>query len=224
MSISVAIVEDNTTICNYLADIVSKSPLCKLEGTANTVKSAQNLISSKKIDVFLIDLGLPDGSGIEIIKEALKANPLSKCLVLSTFGDLSHVMKSLEAGATGYIQKGEMPSDIVSKIVEIFNDTSPLSSTIAKLLIRKITQNQVQENIKLNKDHQLSKNFGITKREIEVLNAITSDLSIKEIADSLDLSKHTVNQHLRNIYAKLGVNSRLAAINLVKKYIFNESI
>jgi DNA-binding NarL/FixJ family response regulator len=218
MAITVAIVEDDVSIRNYLTDAINQSPLCKLEGVAHNLFSANELIRTKTADVFLIDLGLPDGNGIEIIKQVVVNNPLSQCMVLSAFGDIRHIITSFEAGATGYIHKSEMPEDIICKIVQLFNGTSPVSSNVAKLLIQKAITKPTESNNDLQRNQDLREMLDLSKREMDVLNALTSNLSVKEIASSFDISKHTVNQHLRNIYSKLGVHSRISAINEVKKY------
>jgi DNA-binding NarL/FixJ family response regulator len=218
MSISVAIVEDDISVRNYLTDAIRESPLCKLEGVAHNSYSANELIKSKTADVFLVDLGLPDGSGIDIIKQIVATQPSSQCMVLSAFGDVRHIITSFEAGATGYIHKSEMPADIISKIVQLFNGTSPVSSNVAKLLIQKAITKPTKNSNDISRNQELREMLNLSKREMDILNALTSNLSVKEIASSFDISKHTVNQHLRNIYSKLGVHSRISAINEFKKY------
>lgn len=216
MAISVIIIEDDSNIREYLSDAITSSPLCQLLGSAKNLQEGLDLVVRVKADVFLIDLGLPDGDGLDIIKQVAKIQPEAQSLVLSAFGNMRHILSSFEAGATGYIHKSEMPADVVKQVVQVFNGTSPVSSNIAKLLIQKILQPEHSDEAQKSKALQQALN--LSNRELEILNALKSSRSVKEIASAFNISKHTVNQHLRSIYSKMGVRSRMSAVNEAMKY------
>jgi DNA-binding NarL/FixJ family response regulator len=141
--------------------------------------------------------------------------PAAQCMVLSTYGDVRHIVDSFEAGATGYIHKSELPQDIISKIVQLFNGSSPVSSNVAKLLIQRLLGTTMKNKSELSRE--LRENLDLSSRETDILYALNSSLNVKGIANHFGISAHTVNQHLRSIYTKLGVHSRVSAINTLKQ-------
>lgn len=216
MAILVAIIEDDNIVRHHLAKVINESSSCELSGIASNWLTALQLINEKETDVFLIDLGLPDCDGIELIKIITNKYPNSQSMVLSAMGDVKHILKSFEAGATGYLLKNEHHDNLIEKIIQLHNGTSPVSASVARILIQKIIITSSPQKSDILKE--LNETYDLSRREIDIFLALDSNMQVKDIARHFNISKHTTNHHLRNIYKKLGVNSRMAAINEIKKY------
>jgi DNA-binding NarL/FixJ family response regulator len=159
------------------------------------------------MDVLLVDLGLPDGSGIDMIRAAHKKWPACSIMVFTTFGDEQHVMQSLQAGATGYLIKDSSEQSITTEIRNLYQGGSPISPLIARqILIRFMHPPQPLKPT--DNTHRVS----LSPREMEVLQLITKGFNYDEIAALLSVSRHTVLTFVRRTYNKLEVNSKAAAI------------
>jgi DNA-binding NarL/FixJ family response regulator len=108
----------------------------KLVGVAANKREAQALIEKENFDVMLIDLGLPDGNGIELIRQVSAKKPDADIMVVTVFGDEQHVVSSIEAGATGYILKDSTPADVISCIRLLRAGGSPVSPVVARSVLR----------------------------------------------------------------------------------------
>ena len=211
MAISVAVIEDDPVVSKYLATMISSSPLCELAGAAANKTQAYELIARNAADIYLVDIGLPDVSGIDLMKKIKLECLDSHVMVLTSLGDMRHVLHSIEAGAAGYLLKDDQPDELVAKLVSLYNGNSPVSPGVAKLLIKKIANAESQEASGPNPQAVLK--FGLSKREVQVLQELRSPNPVKLIADRLNISYFTVNQHVRQVYRKLEVNSRTAALD-----------
>jgi len=196
------IVEDDNDIRNHLKNIVSADVSFQLVGSANCLDEGMDCLAQTSPDVLLVDLGLPDGSGIELIRAARRLKKPSECMVITIHADQHHLMRALEAGATGYLLKDALPEDICSTIIDLVHGGSPISPLIARALLKRFKP--------ATPDSTLVEH--LTNREIEVLKGMTLGLTRKEIAQKLSVSVHTVHSHVKNIYGKLEVNSNIGAI------------
>lgn len=213
MSIAVAIIEDDPFIRKSLCDVINTSTLCAIVGTAGHRSEAMALIAENKADVYVVDLGLPDVDGIELLS-LIKANCLNaRSMVLSTLGDPKHVNLAIKAGASGYLLKDTKGADLVEKIVNLYNGASPVSPQVAAVLFKRIASEGDPRQILAERDESIAR-YQLAPREVEVLDCLTEGQPIQLIADQLGISTHTVNQHLRNIYRKLDVRSRAMAVSV----------
>lgn len=209
MTLSVSIIEDDAQIRAHLVQLIDASNRCNLIGSAGDGAEARTLISQNKTDVYIVDLGLPDVDGVDLIALIKSSCPTARSLVLSTFGDTKHINRSIRAGASGYLLKDESNSALIDKIITLHNGESPVSASLVKLLFQQIVfQDEGKESTK-----SFSK-FAFAPRELEVMHFLILGLSILKIGDKLCISSHTVNQHLRSIYRKLDVHSRAMAVNV----------
>jgi DNA-binding NarL/FixJ family response regulator len=154
-------------------------------------------------DVLLADLQLPDGSGIDVIRWLRQHAPAAEAMVISVFGDESHVVAAIEAGATGYLLKDASAEEIADGIRRLIEGESPISSAIARHLLRRFQPAPAAVSERVSP---------LTQREGEVLQLIAKGLSYQRIADTLTMSPHTVTTHIKQIYRKLAVNSRGEAV------------
>lgn len=149
----------------------------------------------------LIDLGLPDGSGVRLI-EALRAQPVPVlCIVATVFDDDAHLFPALRAGADGYVLKDQTPEALADILRGIAAGQPPLSPSIARRLLRHFQPEPVSA----------PEQEALTARETDVLRLIAKGLTVVEVAGMLELSRHTVAGYLKAIYRKLSVNSRAEA-------------
>lgn len=203
----VLLVEDNEPTRERLAGVITKTPGLELIGEAGTLALAQALLRQELPDVLLTDLGLPDGSGIELIKEVRSASQNVEAMVISVFGDERNVIAALEAGAAGYILKDDSLEQIGGSIQQLLDGGSPISPSIARHLLRRFQKPPEPEE-----DTAEVAKSPLSARETDVLTAVAKGYTYNEIADILNISFHTVSSHIKHIYRKLEVSSRSEAV------------
>jgi DNA-binding NarL/FixJ family response regulator len=201
---SVFVVEDEQHTRAHLCRAIEALPDLRLIGAAGSCAEAREAFAKEPPDVLLTDLGLPDGSGISLIREALAIRMDTLAMVITVFGDEKNVLRSIEAGASGYLLKDGTIEDIGASIRQLLDGGSPISPSIARYLLRRFQQPQKKVS-----DEDKPK---LTGRESEVLKLIAKGFSFPEIADLLSISVHTVTTHVRKLYKKLQVNSRGEAV------------
>ena len=165
-------------------------------------------LASEVPDVLLVDIGLPDMSGLEVVRFAAARYPACDVLIISMFGDEANVLAALEAGARGYLLKGSLSRDITLDIRDIKNGGSPLSPVIARQVLRRLREVSPKTEPNDAKDEETS----LSPRETEILNAIARGFSYAETAAALDINVTTVHTHLKRIYTKLAVHSKTEAV------------
>lgn len=203
MTYSVLIVEDRGEIAKRLSDTVAKNDELEVVGIASTVDCGLKLLSEFQPRVVLVDLGLPDGSGVEIIRAVAEATWQCDALVISIFGDEKRVVEAIRAGAKGYVLKSGGLDNINTDIISLINGGSPISPAIARHLLKLLNQQDDVDSLT---------NFELTGREVEILRAVAQGYKRKEIGAQLDISTGTVGNHIHNIYRKLNVGSNIQAV------------
>jgi DNA-binding NarL/FixJ family response regulator len=204
---TVMVVEDDPAFLARFCRIVAQSSELSLLAAVSDLASARRALEHQAPDVLLTDLGLPDGSGIELIRETSARHPATDIMVISVFGDEEHVLASIEAGATGYILKDSLPEEFVNLIAELRAGGSPISPLIARRLLKRFQPRK--EPVDPAPEASAP---GLTPRESEVLALIAKGFSFGEIARLLEVSPHTVTAHVKKIYQKLAVHSRGEAV------------
>ncbi|MDP9901049.1 response regulator [Variovorax ginsengisoli] len=206
--IKVCLVEDDLAFQNALAEALHDTPDMQLQSVASSRGQGLEMLAQPPADVLLVDLGLPDGSGIDIIRAASERWPQCNIMVSTAFGGEMHVMHSLEAGATGYLLKDSAPHNIVSEIRLLHQGGSPISPLIARQLLMRFRQKSPPvPNLPLPPQATLS------TRERQVLDYITKGFTADEIAALMSVSRHTVRTFVRRVYTKLAVSSKAEAIH-----------
>ena len=201
---SVMVVEDDPALLTRFCKIVASDAELELFAAVADVASARQAMSKATPDVLLTDLGLPDGSGIDLIRETARRYPDTDIMVITVFGDEDHVLASIEAGATGYILKDSLPQEFVHLIKQLRAGGSPISPVIARQLLRRLKPAAAAAEAKPE--------TALSVRESEVLAFIAKGFSFGEIARLLGLSQHTVVSHVKKIYQKRAVHSRGEAV------------
>lgn len=199
------IVEDDRLLRESLIEETRASTQGWQVHGAASLGAARARMAESAVDAALIDLGLPDGDGIALIRELKAQQPACEVLVITVFADRERVLRSLEAGASGYLLKSELPRQSGRLIETIAAGGSPLSPSIARYLIEEM-------QTATRRRDTLRSESGLSEREHEILALCARGLRYAEIAAALALSTHTINSHLKSIYRKLTVNSRAQAI------------
>lgn len=205
----VTLVEDDAPIREEFARMIRTEPGLQLLDAVGSCAEARHSFSRMKPDVALIDLGLPDGDGTELIAELTTASKHTSVLVVTVFGDEAHVVRALEAGAHGYLLKDTPTMEFGRAIRAVCDGASPLSPQVARYLLKRFAP-QAREEPKLLEP--------LTPREQDVLRAISQGFSVPETARRLDVAPSTVAAHIKSIYGKLAARSRVEALNRARAH------
>ncbi len=202
--IQVAIVEDTHDIRTGLMMMVNGVDELECMQTFSCAEDAIKTLPINCVDVVLMDIDLPGINGIECIKILKEKCGQTQYMMLTVFEDDDKIFRSLEAGATGYMLKKTPSAQLIEAIKDLSTGGSPMNAQIARKVVASFNKP------KLNKTAE-----ELTKRELELLELLSKGYRYKEIADKLFISQDTVRSHIRNIYVKLHVNSKIEAINKV---------
>ncbi|MEO0575651.1 MAG: response regulator transcription factor [Pseudomonadota bacterium] len=205
-SVRVFILEDDVPTRESLERRLTLDARYAVAGAAGTLAEARLLLQTTPVDVLLVDLQLPDGNAIGLIRERTELAPTIPILVISVFGDEERVIGAIEAGARGYLLKDDSGEELVDSIHRVRNGESPISPAIARHLIRRFQPSRPIEPAAESIEHALS------EREMEVLRLASKGLTYQETATALGVTVNTVGTYTRRIYTKLAVSSRAQAL------------
>lgn len=207
--VRIAVVEDDGVLRDELARVIGQVDGLELCGAGATLAEGLALLSLAP-DVMLLDLGLPDGSGLDLIARAREADAECRILVLTVFADVRSVVTAIEAGADGYLLKESTVEQVSSAIGVVMAGGAPISPAVASHILARVRgaagPSAPREEV------------GLTPREVEILQELASGHSLKEVAQRRGISHHTVGDHVKSIYRKLAVNSRTQAVNKAVRF------
>jgi DNA-binding NarL/FixJ family response regulator len=208
--LAIVLVEDDVAFQDAFRAAVGAASDLSVIGVAATVAQARVLLQGPPADVLVVDLGLPDGSGIDVIREAHALWPDCAIMVSTTFADERHVIASIEAGASGYLLKDSALPAIPEDIRVLHGGGSPISPRIARQVLMRFRPDEkpVEEGAAAEKAAAPS----LSEREQETLQLITRGFSFDEIAELMNVSRNTVLTFVRRIYTKLEVRSKTEAV------------
>lgn len=205
----VFVVEDDDAMRRRLVRAVESSSRFHLAGQARGLSEAHHCMAElKQLDVLLVDLGLPDGHGVQLIRHARQYWPETKVLVISVFGDERSVARCIQAGASGYVLKDGSPLEVQQAMLDLTVGGSPLSPRVARYVLE-LARNP---GLDVGPSPTPADAPRLSPRELEVLELLAKGFAPREIANLLDISVHTVVTHSRTIHRKLEVSSRAAAV------------
>lgn len=210
----VIVVEDDPLIQMRLNEI-----LCNIGYTNEKLLFAQNLAQANQLlndfsaSFALVDLGLPDGSGIEFIKKLKCYDPSISILVISAWSTEDTIFEALSAGATGYVLKERDDFEIILSIRSLLRGGAPIDPFIANKILKLALSNNQKNN---QKNRDIDEFSSLSKREYEILVLVSQGLSNKEIASDLNISRYTVESHIKHIYRKLEVCTRTKAVGAAR--------
>jgi DNA-binding NarL/FixJ family response regulator len=202
--IRLLLVDDHATLREPLAFMLDREPEFEVVAQADSLAEARRAFDG--VDIAIVDLDLPDGSGIELIGELRAVNPRGAVLILTASAEREVHARAVEAGAAGVLHKSIRPKDVVGVVRRLAAGEAILSTKEVVELLRLAGRQRERE-------------YGarwaverLTPREREVLQALADGLSDKEIAERLHIGVGTVRNHIVSIFGKLGVQSRLQAL------------
>lgn len=197
--VRVVTVEDDARLRQSLEILLASSPTCECLGACGSAEEAIKSIPLWKPDVVLMDIHLPDRSGIECTTALKELIPNLQVIILTSYEDTDNLFKALRAGACGYLLKRAQPAEILHAIQEVQSGGAPMSSEIARKVL-----GAFHDPAPLAAPEQ-----DLSRREREILELLLRGLSNKEIASDLSISVPTVKIHIRHIYEKLHVRCRV---------------
>jgi DNA-binding NarL/FixJ family response regulator len=200
--IKVAIVEDNKTTREGLETIVNLSPDFRCVCTCATAEEALRLLPKHQPDLVLMDIQLPNMSGVECVAKLKELLPSTQAIMVTVYEDPDRIFRALRAGASGYLLKRSSPEEVLNAMREVVQGGGAMSGEIARKVIGYFRE-QAAAMAAVNQ---------LTAREREVLELVVHGLSNKEIADRLNVTLAAVRWHLKHIYQKLHVHSRTEAV------------
>lgn len=202
------IVEDLPEIRNWLGQ-VARAAFPELNViTAARLDQALACVQQNTFDLALIDLGLPDGSGIDVVSALRRHQPQALPVVVTIYDDDGHLFPALQAGAFGYLLKEQPQDALVAQLLRMTQGEPPLSPPIARRVLAHFASASHRRDSLVR---QLENEVSLTERETDVLQRVAKGYTLPEIAAQFGLSKHTIADHIKQVYRKLNVSSRAEA-------------
>jgi DNA-binding NarL/FixJ family response regulator len=199
---SVWLVEDDELFRTNMSDLIKESPGLTCD---YAVSSCEEVLAHLRLDtppdIILMDINLPGLDGIEGIRRVKSIAPSLQVIILTVFDDNEKIFRAICAGASGYLLKSAPPDEIVRSLMEILKGGAPVNAQIARKMLAMFVEVLAPKG-----------NYDLTRAEKEILQRLIAGDPKKQIAYDLGVSFHTVDTHLRNIYAKLQVHSRSGAV------------
>ncbi|WP_159138160.1 MULTISPECIES: response regulator transcription factor [unclassified Acinetobacter] len=181
---------------------------------ANNLKEAYFILKQQPISLALVDLGLPDGSGISIIEKIRENDVQTLILVVSAWSTQNSLFTAIQAGATGYVLKERDDVEVTLAIRSILRGGAPIDPFIAREILKQISIPASSPPVERN--HSDAEQEVLTHREKEILSLVAQGLSNREIAEQLCVSRYTVESHIKHIYRKLSVSRRTKAVSTAR--------
>ena len=213
-AISVALVEDDDAMRARFVNAIGAEPSLRFAFGAANATELLAWFEDNVVDVLLVDLGLPDLTGPELIRRCCRMQPSCAVMVITMFGDEASMLQAFEAGARGYLLKDGTESDLASHVRSLHAGGSPMTPIIARRLLgRWQADNATSARAAVHSTPASDpQGGGLSRRELQVLDLVARGFMYAEIAGQLAVSVTTVQVHVRNIYGKLGVHNRTEAV------------
>ena len=199
----ILLTEDDAPVRTRLAALLDAWEGGHLVGVCANLAESLAAIEAEPLDLLITDLKLPDGNGIDGIRALRRKQPGAEAMVISVLADEAVVLEAIEAGASGYLLKDADSLDVTEAVTELMAGRSPISSRIARVLVRRLGEQTTPA--------QPAQNM-LTAREMDILWGVAKGFTYAELAERLGISRQTVPVHVRNIYRKLEASNRSEAV------------
>lgn len=209
MQKNVLVVEDDVLTAQGFAYALGAVPTLSLVAVVHTAGDAIRFLENNTVDVCLVDLGLPDASGLSVVRFAAGLPKPVHTLVVTVFGDETNVLAAIGAGASGYLLKDALTVSVAHEVESLLQGGSPLSPSVARLLLERL---RVPLPVTAALPTSVMEKVVLSARETEVLSLIARGCTYKEVSSALAISNVTVASHLKNTYQKLAVHSKNEAV------------
>lgn len=205
------LIEDDPTVLRFVEQTLVGRPQWRLVGHSDSLAHARLVAPHSLADVFLVDLGLPDGRGEEILLNLAIARPEAELLVFTVFGDETRLLEALQCGATGYVLKGCSSEELIAAIGQVKEGGAPISPLLARMLLKQFRRPEASPP---NGDDSRP---ALSERETDVLKLVAQGYVNKEIASKLGIGAATVSTHIKNLYRKLAVHTRVQVVKVAQE-------
>ena len=213
-TIRVVLADDHVFVRDGIKSLLENEANVEVVGEATDGLEALKIVESCKPDLLILDIRMPNMTGIEVVEKLRSQNNLVKIVMLSMHESEEYVLKSIKAGADGYLLKGSSKEEFLKALQTIANGGKYFSGDISSILIGQLNNStSIQESKPMPEEEQL-----ITKREREILKLLLSGKGNKEIAEALDISKRTAEVHRFNLMKKLKVKNLMELSNKANEY------
>ena len=212
-TIRVALADDHVFVRDGIKSLLENEENIVVVGEANDGLEALAVVASQKPDLLIVDIKMPNLTGIEVIEQLRFENNLIKIVVLTMCESEEYVLKSVKAGADGYLLKGSSKEEFLKALHTISNGGKYFSGDISSILIGQLTKPSLSASKPISDDELM-----ITKREKEILKLLLSGKGNKEIAEKLDISKRTAEVHRFNLMKKLKVKNLIELSNKATEF------
>jgi len=200
---TILIVEDLPSTLDWLAEAVRQAFPLAVQTHASTRAAALCKLSPPP-DLLLVDIGLPDGSGLDVLEALRQQQPAARCVVTTIFDDDEHLFTALQLGAQGYVLKDQAREQLAAMLLAMQQGQPPLSPGIARRMLSHFQQQPPVEPVVIHDP--------LTEREREVLQLVSKGYSVPQSAKALAISPHTAHTYIKAVYRKLSVASRAEAV------------
>lgn len=201
MAVRVFLLDDHEVVRRGVADLLSADPDIEIVGQASTAEEAIGRILALSPDVCVLDVRLPDGSGVEVCRAVREKRPGTACLMLTSFSDDEALLEAVLAGAAGYLLKQVRGSDLVDAVRRVADGQSLLDPAVTDTVLRRLREGSAD-------DERLR---SLTEQERKVLSLLAEGRTNRQIADELYLAEKTIKNYVSNVLAKLGMSRRTEA-------------
>ncbi len=205
--IKVAIVEDNNTLRRSLSNLVNQTDEMQCVASLGNLLNVVSEFRRSLPDIVLMDIGLPNISGIEGVRTVKENFDKIQVLMFTVFEDDEKIFEAIKAGASGYLLKKSSPGEIIEAIRSLYFGGAPMSANIARKVIESFQHTTFHPK----------EDFQLTTRETEILHSLIEGMSYKKLSEKYFISISTVRTHIRHIYEKLHVNTKAQAVAKILK-------
>jgi DNA-binding NarL/FixJ family response regulator len=195
------LVDDHKMLREGIKQLLEFDPEIKVVSSAQTGKECLSLLEENKPDVVLLDINLPDTTGIKLIKDIKKRSKTIKVMMLTVHNEVEYLVDSLDGGADGYILKDSGADELIKAIKFIYNGERYIEPSLIPSLNARLVQLETETDMVKS----------LTKREIQILSLLVSGKSNLDISEILKLSEQTIKNHVTALYKKIGVKDRTQA-------------
>lgn len=214
--IRVVLADDHVFVRDGIKSLLENENNISVVGEATDGQEALTIVASEQPDLLIVDIRMPHFTGIEVVEKIRQENNPIKIVVLSMHESEEYVLKSIKAGADGYLLKGSSKEEFLKALHTVANGGKYFSGDISSILINQLTNGSTP--LAPEKKPQLDEELFITKREKEIMQLLLSGKGNKEIAEALEISKRTAEVHRFNLMKKLKVKNLIELANKAKDY------